>query len=270
MKNLYQELPLLQHASMSKPAMAESLSSRSSSISSANTNANTSSSSRKTVRFDYRHCQSRNVQSHRDYSPLEHRSVWYTPNEYGTFALNEVREKMSMPLDQRKEKHKRMLRIDNVRRTVLKSQSYQLLESRMPNTGNEYSEWLANYVQQHSEQSAAEARQRGIENDLELLDIKMQEMASRITKRQPISTKTQKNLQSTSKNSEMNKNERWSSNDLKDVAPTAIERSSTLRIELCKDFCHDKSIGGTLIKERRVHPRRRGRRGSIRLYNTSS
>eukprot|EP00531_Pseudo-nitzschia_arenysensis_P013327 CAMPEP_0116129012 /NCGR_PEP_ID=MMETSP0329-20121206/7699_1 /TAXON_ID=697910 /ORGANISM="Pseudo-nitzschia arenysensis, Strain B593" /LENGTH=202 /DNA_ID=CAMNT_0003623255 /DNA_START=112 /DNA_END=721 /DNA_ORIENTATION=+ len=157
---------------------------------------------------------------------------------------------MTMPLVQRKEKHKRMLRIDNVRRTVLKSQSYQLIESKLPNTGNEYTEWLATYVQRHSEQSAAEARQRGIENDLELLDIKMQEMASRITKRATIATKTQVELSKKT----INNNARWSSDDLKDVAPTSIERSCTLRIELCKDFCLDKSIGGTPIEpERRVN-----------------
>lgn len=251
MKNLYQELPLLQHASMSKTAMTESFSSK---------------STRKTVRFSNSDSRSKKVPSHRDYSPLEHRSVWYTPTEYGVFALNEVRDKMTMPLVQRKEKHKRMLRIDNVRRTVLKSQSYQLIESKLPNTGNEYTEWLATYVQRHSEQSAAEARQRGIENDLELLDIKMQEMASRITKRATIATKTQVELSKKT----INNNARWSSDDLKDVAPTSIERSCTLRIELCKDFCLDKSIGGTPIEpERRVNSRRRGR-GSIRLYKASA
>ncbi len=265
MKNLYQELPLLQHASIRKTAMTETFSSK----------------SRKTVRFSESDSRSRNIPSHRDYSPLEHRSVWYTPTEYGVFALNEVREKMTMPLVQRKEKHKRMLRIDNVRRTVLKSQSYQFLESKLPTTGNEYTEWLANYVHEHSEQSAAEARQRGIENDLELLDIKMQEMASRITtKRAPNTTssatssitrrKHQEELKTNLSKNSVNKNARWSNDDLRDVAPTIIERGYNLRIELCKDFCLDKSIGGTPIKaaERGVNSRRR-RRGSIRLYQAS-
>jgi len=252
MKNLYQELPLLQHSSMHKKAMTDSFSSK---------------STRKTVRFSKSNSRSRKVPSHRDYSPLEHRSVWYTPTEYGAFALNEVREKMAMPLDERKEKHKRMLRIDNVRRTVLKSQSYQLIESKLPDdTGDEYTEWLATYVQRHSEQSAAEARQRGIENDLELLDIKMEEMASRITKRATTTTKSP--VVQLSKKT-INKNARWSNDDLRDVAPTSIERSYNLRIELCNDFRLDKSIGGTPIEPERKTSRRRGR-GSIRLYEAST
>eukprot|EP00533_Pseudo-nitzschia_delicatissima_P015690 CAMPEP_0197278480 /NCGR_PEP_ID=MMETSP1432-20130617/18730_1 /TAXON_ID=44447 /ORGANISM="Pseudo-nitzschia delicatissima, Strain UNC1205" /LENGTH=180 /DNA_ID=CAMNT_0042744875 /DNA_START=34 /DNA_END=576 /DNA_ORIENTATION=- len=180
---------------------------------------------------------------------------------------------MTLPLGERKEKHKKMLRIDNVRRTVLKSQSYQLLESKLPNTGNEYSEWLENYIQRHSNQSAAEARQRGIENDLELLDIKMQEMASRITKRRPKTPRSQV-LKKAYNNDKNTKNARWATNDtnsLRDVAPCAIERSSGLRIDLCNDFFHNnKSAGGTPIKEHRVLSGRRGRRGSIRLINQSS
>ncbi len=255
MKNLYQELPLLQQASMSKPEMTESFSPRSG----------------KTVRFKDGDSESRNIPSYRDYTPLELRSMWYTPTEYGKFALNEVREKMTLPLDERKEKHKRMLRIDNVRRTVLKSQSYQLLESKLPNSSTEYSQWMENYVQRHSNQSAAEARQRGIENDLELLDIKMKEMASRITKRPPMSPKTKATKKTSNKNA---KNARWATNDAKsprDVAPCAIERSSGLRIDLCNDFCNDNnSAGETPMKEHRVLSGRRGRRGSIRLINRSS
>lgn len=140
MKDLYQEIPLLQSPKMAKK---QPLSFRIG----------------KAVRFTDLDSESE-IPSYRDFTDMEHRSMWYTEDEYCVFALNEVRHKLTLPIDQQKEKQKQTLRIDNVRRSVLESQS---------DPDDEHCEWLAQYVRRHSEQSAIEARQRGMENDLEVL-----------------------------------------------------------------------------------------------------
>lgn len=184
------------------------------------------------------------VSSYHEYTPIEVRSVWYSPKDYGVFALNERKEKMALSLDQQKEKHKRMLRINNVRRSILKSQSDQMLRKKMYNTDYELSACrLAKCVKQHTEQSAIEARQRGMENDLEILKIKMQEMNSRITNRATFRTRIDA-VKISNKNNWNNRNARWSSNP-KDIAPGVIERSSSLRKLLRTDLRSEKTVGGT-------------------------
>jgi len=222
MKNLYQEIPLLQQEVSTN--------------STANKMAKGPLSQppiRKTVSFSEYDFEMQ-VTSLRDYTPMEIRSVWYTDKDYGVFALNELKEKMSS-LDEQKKKHKRMLRIESVRRSVLKSQADQMLRKKMRDTNNEYSTWLAKYVKKYTEQSAIEARQRGMENDLEILKMKMQEMNSRST-RPAFRTKIDA-VKASNKNSN-NRNARWSSNP-KDVAPGVIERSSSLRKLLRTDLCSE-------------------------------
>jgi hypothetical protein len=101
-------------------------------------------------------------------------------------------------------------------------------------TNHEYSKWLADFSKGRSEQCLIDAHQRGMENDLELLDIKMREMTSRLSKGLPPlqQQKQEANLPST-------RNTRWSTNGgkiVKDAAPNAIKRSPGLRRELCRDL----------------------------------
>jgi len=219
MKNLYQEIPLLQQevnsttTKMAKGPLSPP-------------------PIRKTVSFsDYDF--EMEVTSLRDYTPMEIRSVWYTDKEYGVFALNELKAKMSS-LDEQQRKHKRMLRIDTVRRSVLKSQADKVLRKKMCDSNDEYCQWLAKYVKKYTEESAIEARQRGMENGIEILKMKMQEMNNRSLRPAFRST-------SVSSNKNSNRNARWSSNP-KDVAPGIIERSSSLRKLLRTDLEQPPSV----------------------------
>lgn len=185
------------------------------------------------------------VESHNDYTPSERQSSWFTKQDYRQFKLNVIHEKLTGPLSERKRKHERSMRIENVRRSVLKAQSNRLLGQKLLKDNKDfsrYSEWLSDYVYEQSEQSAIEARQRGMENDLELLDIKMQEMTSRRSERPAFLSKKKQTPMTNKYNKK--KNARWSTNDekqLKDVAPNAVKRNPVLRGDLCSDICSDKS-----------------------------
>lgn len=188
----------------------------------------------KKVRFEDFHSVTR-IPSHHDFTPLECESTWYTKDEYQSFALNDMREKLFAPLEERKNKHQESLRIGNVRRTVLQFQSNRLLRNKLGQADNDYAEWLAEYIERHTEQSALEARQRGMENNLELLDMKMQEVKSRLKRHLPVA-RNQQVSKKTSYNKNDTKNARWSANEAKDVAPNAIRRNTGLRRELRKDL----------------------------------
>lgn len=203
------------------------------------------------------------VESHNDYTPSERQSSWFTKKDYHQFALNNLHEKLTGPLSERKQKHERSMRIDNVRRSVLKAQSDRLLRHKLLKDNkdySQYSEWLNDCIYEQSEQSAIEARQRGMENDLELLDIKMQEMTSRLSKRPAfLSRKMQTPTTNKYKNK---KNARWSTNQekqQKDVAPHAVKRNPVLRGDLCSDICSDKS---GLIRRIR-HKTKRDRKSTV-------
>ena len=221
MKYLYQEIPLLESPTMAKKQPL-------------------SHSIGRAVRFA--ECDSESeIPSHRDFTDIEHRSMWYTEDDYCIFALNEVRHKLTLPIDQQKEKHKQTMRIDNVRRSVLKSQSDLLLRQKMDNTDDEYSEWLAEFVRRHSEQSAIEARQRGMENDLEVLRIKMQEMTCKLTQR-PALFRTKIEAVKASNKTTNNKNARWGTLPKNIGPPCRVERSSSLGKSLRADLvCSDKN-----------------------------
>ncbi len=224
MKYLHQEIPLLLQSS-SKMAKKQPLSYRTG----------------KAVSFTNFDSESE-IPSYRDLTELEHRSMWYTEDDYCIFALNEVRHKSTLPIDQQKEKQKQTLRIDNVRRSVLESQS---------DPDDEHSEWLANYVRRHSEQSAIEARQRGMENDLEVLRIKMQEMTSQLTKRRggPAIFRTKVEAVKASNKNSNNKNARWGTLSKNIAPPCRVERSSSLGKSLRADLCSDNNRKATRMQK---------------------
>jgi hypothetical protein len=193
---------------------------------------------RKKVRFEERDSVTIVfVLSHRDYISSEYRSVWYTSTEYREFSSKQIREKLNAPLSERKEKHQRSHRINHLRRGVLHSQSDRQLRKKLRKTNSDYSQWLADFCKGCSESCVTEARQRGMENDLELLNIKIREL----TKRQSLSTKRQLSKMTKTNNyyNQNTNNARWSTSEaktLKDVAPNAIKRSPFLHRELCKEL----------------------------------
>jgi len=119
------------------------------------------------------------VASHRDFTSSECLSVWYNPTEYREFALKEIREMMNAPLLQRKEEHQKSHRINHLRRGVLHSQSDRRLQRKLRRANSDYSQWLADFCMGCSDSCVTEARQRGMENDLELLNIKIRELTER-------------------------------------------------------------------------------------------
>jgi hypothetical protein len=226
MKNMYQDIPLLKQVSPNTPEMPRLI-----------------HEDRKKVRFNKRDLVTI-VASHRDFTSSECRSVWYNKTEYREFALKEIREKMNEPLQQRKEKHQRSRRINRLRRGVLHSQSDRRLQMKIRRTNSDYPQWLADFCKDFSDECVTEARQRGMENDLELLNIKIRELIERrplARKMQPLARKMQLSKMTKTSNcyNHNTSNARWSTSEpktRKDVAPNAIKRSSGLRRELCKDL----------------------------------
>lgn len=191
------------------------------------------------------------IESHYKYTSSECLSVWYTKAEYRSFNLEETRELLSGPISMRKEKRRRSMRIDNVRYLVLQAQSVRLMQKKR-NTTDDYSTWLADFYSHHSKPCALAARQRGIENDLDLLNIKLRTASSTMLKRSTLFNK----LNVSNTNSKGSKNARWSEDDssdegtygqakrFKDVAPNAVKSSRNLRRELCKDLDLNKKMIG--------------------------
>lgn len=191
---------------------------------------------RKAVRFGEK--STTTIASHRDYTLLEHRSAWYTEGEYCSFASKIHMEKMSAPSLERQERHKQSMRNDKIRHCVLQAHSNKSTLKRQRNKiSDEKCKRLSDYYKYLSEACLIEARQRGIENDLELLDIKIRE----ISMKQPRGLNSRLSSKSCFKKDNI-KNARWStreSNVPKDVAPTAIRR---VRPALIKDVCSNKNI----------------------------
>jgi len=174
------------------------------------------------------------IASHRDYTISEHRSVWYIEGQYRSFALKNRMEKMAAPLFKRQERQKQSQR-------VLQAQSNQSSRKRQRNKiRNENSQSLSDYYKDMSEGCLNEAQQRGMENDLELLDIKIQEISDMQKRRWSYHVPSK-----TSYNEYATKNARWSTRETnisKDVSPTAIKRRPSLRPILCKDLYPDKNL----------------------------
>jgi len=202
---------------------------------------------RKNVRFKENSMTT--IESHRDYTSSERRSMWYTRAEYRYFASKIRIENSDAPLPERKKRYHQSMRIKNIRRCVLKAQSNRfLLKKQRYGIQNDNSQWLSDYYKHHSKPCITEARQRGIENDLELLSIKMKDM----NKKQSIRSSCSK-MYKTHYNKDTS-NFRWSTRDtkvLKDVAPLSMARSSDLRRELCKDLFFRQESGREDVWHRR-------------------
>jgi len=159
---MYHDLPVLKQVSPNTPEMPRLI-----------------HEDRKKVRFKERDLITIvTVASHRDFTSSECLSVWYNPTEYRQLALKEIREMMNAPL-QRKEEHQKSHRINHLRRGVLHSQSDRRLQRKLRRANSDYSQWLADFCMGCSDSCVTEARQRGMENDLELLNIKIRELTER-------------------------------------------------------------------------------------------
>lgn len=144
---------------------------------------------------------------------------------------------------------------------MIEAQFIKFKGSEEYGTGDKKAQWLANFYTRHSGSFVIEARQRGIENDLELLNIKLREASSAMLKRSALfKTLT---VSKTNNNNNTN-NARWSDSqgviklglggaaNSKDRAPIAVKSSSHLRRELCKDFDLNKNLIGTPFESIRM------------------
>ncbi|VEU40277.1 unnamed protein product [Pseudo-nitzschia multistriata] len=192
------------------------------------------------------------VETHLNYA----HSIWYSHEEYRLFNVEETREQLSTPMALRKEKRRRSLRAESIRQLVLEAQ-FMKFKGKKEDRIEEKIQWLAGFYKSHSAPFAIEARQRGIENDLELLNMKLREASSAILKRSNLFKKLTVSKLNNIKNTN---NARWSEQkdvmkgDLEgeekkeDKTPIAVKSTSVLRRELCKDFDLKKRLIGTPIE----------------------
>ena len=146
---------------------------------------------KKRIRF-YRKVNVKKIRSHSDYTFDERSSIWYTNEDYHSFKIMEIRQTLSRrTILSKKEEIQRARRIDAVRYLVLRAQEVQrnLIRNGLsggkqsqcqstttPGVCNDYSQWLADFYQHHSEPCVIAALQRGVENDRST--IKMRREAS--------------------------------------------------------------------------------------------
>ena len=196
----------------------------------------------KKVQFEERYTVTL-VESYRDYSSSECRSVWYSEKEYRSFSLEKTWENLTASLPLRRKRHERTLRNENIRHLLVEAQSARFVRKKSSRRDCDFSQWLADFYEKHSEPCVIEARQRAIENDLELINIKLREASSRLLKR---STLFKKLEVSTTYDKDTN-NARWSGSEgtlLGDEAPHVVRSSYGLRRQLCKDFNLIKGVVG--------------------------
>jgi len=225
MKNCYQEIPLLTQDTMFADKMTKAI-----------VKAPRKVQFNRTVTITL-------VQSHREYSDTEFQSLWYSDSEYRLFRLDEVHEKLSAPLRQRKKNEEKYHRREALRRLVVRSQDDRNLQRKLRQSNCDYSVWLANICKRESESCSVEARTRGMENDLDLLNFKMREMSSDLSMARSPAMLSTTNIR-VSLDNQNTKNARWSprgKDTLRDVAPNAIKRNTDLRRALCKDFVSQMS-----------------------------
>jgi hypothetical protein len=197
------------------------------------------------------------IQSHHSFSSTERNSVWYNKKEFRTFQLDEKRELLSGFPIERKEQSRRTRQIDNVRSVVLEAQSLQRKQQEgttsIPASYDNNCKRLAEFYKLQSESCAIAARQRGLESDLELINInRVREASSMLLKRSALFKTLTISKGNTNYTSE-NNNARWSPVideeqqsslpsiskkliDNNDVSANKIKSSRMLRLELCKDF----------------------------------
>jgi len=154
------------------------------------------------------------IQSHHSFSSTERNSVWYNKKEFRTFQLDEKRELLSGFPIERKEQSRRTRQIDNVRSVVLEAQSLQRKQQEgttsIPASYDNNCKRLAEFYKLQSESCAIAARQRGLENDLELINInRVREASSMLLKHSALFKKLAVSKGTTNYTS-ANNNARWS------------------------------------------------------------
>jgi hypothetical protein len=184
------------------------------------------------------------IEHHCELTSKERMSIWYTDDDYRSFNLQETQEQLSGPLAAKIDKIERSKHVIDVQYLVLRAQMVQrkIAKNDTNETKQDYSKWLADFYQHHSESCAIAARQRGLENDLCLLNIKLRDASSMLLKNSflfnGLSVSNDNNSINNSVGAAAN-NERWSvgegcTNNNKRVASPKSSRN--LRRMLCKDL----------------------------------
>jgi len=173
------------------------------------------------------------ISTHREWTSNERFSVWYTEDDYRQFALAEKNERLSDPISLKLDQVERSRRIEFVRYLVLRAQHIQrkIAKNNDWSKKEDSSKWLAEFYQHHSEECAIEARHRGLENKLLILDIKLREVLkhSALFKNLAVSTKSSNNKNGCSSNKE-----RWLAVERGNAANSSYINSSPNT--LCEDL----------------------------------
>jgi hypothetical protein len=182
------------------------------------------------------------IEHHSESSSKERMSIWYTDDDYRSFNLQETQEHLSGPLAAKIDKIARSRHISDVQYLVLCAQMVQrkIAKNDTNETKQDYSKWLADFYQHHSESSTIAARQRGLENDLCLLNIKLRDASSMLLKNSLLfNSLSVSNNNSNNNIGASSNNERWSvgegctNNNKRAASPKS---SRNLRRMLCKDL----------------------------------
>ena len=216
----------------------------------------------KKVCFDYSETV-KEIPTHREWTHSERLSVWYTDDDFVMFILAEKYKCLSGSSSQKVEHIQRSKRIENVRYLVLQVYHVQrkIAKKACPQKQEQDKDevdhskwsdwcWLAEFYQHHSKHCAIGARQRGLENDLWLIDVKIRE-ASILLNNLTISNNNTSgnNKNDSSANNEQcsavkrgnyNSNKRSAISSFNDYSPNAVIRNRKLRKVLWKDLNNSK------------------------------
>jgi len=208
------------------------------------------------------------IPSHREFTANERLSVWYNDDDYILFKLEDKYGRLSDPTSLKVEQVQRSNRIEDVRYLVLRAQDVQrkfaknnwdCSKKEQEKDKEDHSKWLAEFCQHHSEQCVIAARQRGLENDLWLLDTKLQEASSMLLKHSTMfnnltaSTNNNSNT-STNKNKNKNKNDnpandrRWSAIECRRTSYSNNNRSANSTFNYSPPNAVKSSTSRTLRK----------------------
>ena len=181
----------------------------------------------------------RTILSHRELTSNERLSVWYNDDDYFLFNLKENYRHLSDPSSLKVEQVQRSNRIEDVRYLVLRAQDVQrkfaknncdCSKKEQQKNKEDDSKWFAKFCQHHSEQCVIAARQRGLENDLWLLDTKLKEESSMLLKHSTLFSRltVSTNINRRNKNKNKIKNKDKNKNKNKNGSPVSNQRSSAI------------------------------------------
>jgi hypothetical protein len=183
------------------------------------------------------------IEHHSELTSKERMSIWYTDDDYRSFSLQETQELLSGPLAAKIDKIERSRHIGDVQYLVLRAQMVQRKTAKNDTneTKQDYSKWLADFYHHHSESCAIAARQRGLENDLCLLNVKLRDASSMLLNHSFLfnGLSVSNNNNNNNNTGASANNERWSvgegctANNKRAASPKS---SRNLRRMLCKDF----------------------------------